>query len=149
MPVSITILGVATVFIATMSEILVSNIESMTNAVNVTKIFVGLIVIPIVGNAAEHSTAIMMAMKNKMDISIEIAVGSSLQIALFVIPLLVIMSMVFSPMSIIFKPIELFIFGVSVLIANQIVSSGKTNWLEGLKLISIYAISAVGFYLIE
>lgn len=149
LPVSITILGVATVFIATMSEILVSNIESMTNAVNVTKIFVGLIVIPIVGNAAEHSTAIMMAMKNKMDISIEIAVGSSLQIALFVIPLLVIMSMVFSPMSIIFKPIELFIFGVSVLIANQIVSSGKTNWLEGLKLISIYAISAVGFYLIE
>ena len=84
-----------------------------------------------------------------MDISIEITVGSSLQIALFVIPLLVIMSMVFSPMSIIFKPIELFIFGVSVLIANQIVSSGKTNWLEGLKLISIYAISAVGFYLIE
>lgn len=146
--VSIIILAVSTVLIATMSEILVSNIEPMTEAIGVPKMFIGLIVIPIVGNAAEHSTAIIMAMKNKMDIAIEIAVGSSLQIALFVIPLLVIMSMIFMPMSIIFKPIELFIFGVSVLIANQIVSSGKTNWIEGLKLISIYAISAVGFYII-
>ncbi|NLP27059.1 MAG: calcium/proton exchanger [Clostridiales bacterium] len=146
--VSIIILAVSTVFIATISEILVSNIEPMTEAIGVPKMFIGLIVIPIVGNAAEHSTAIIMAMKNKMDIAIEIAVGSSLQIALFVIPLLVIMSMIFMPMSIIFKPIELFIFGVSVLIANQIVSSGKTNWIEGLKLISIYAISAVGFYII-
>ncbi len=146
--VSIIILAVATILIATMSEFLVSNIEPMTEAIGVPKMFVGLILIPIVGNAAEHSTAIIMAMKNKMDIAIEIAVGSSLQIALFVIPLLVIMSMIFTPMSIIFKPIELFIFGVSVLIANQIVSSGKTNWLEGLKLISIYAISAVGFFII-
>ena len=79
-----------------MSEFLVSNIEPMTEAIGVPKMFVGLILIPIVGNAAEHSTAIIMAMKNKMDIAIEIAVGSSLQIALFVIPLLVIMSMIFN-----------------------------------------------------
>jgi Ca2+:H+ antiporter len=110
--------------------------------------FVGLILIPIVGNAAEHTTAIVMALKNKMDISIEIAVGSCLQIALFVTPFLVLVSLLFIPMSIVFLPIELFIFAASVAIATRIVSSGKTNWLEGLLLLGIYAIVAVGFYLI-
>ncbi|HNX63702.1 MAG TPA: cation transporter, partial [Oscillospiraceae bacterium] len=114
-----------------------------------SEMFVGLILIPIVGNVAEHCTAIVMAIKNKMDIAIEISVGSSLQVALFVMPLLVILSLIFTPMSIIFKPIELFIFGASVLIAVQIVSSGKTNWMEGLKLISIYIIAAVGFFIIK
>ena len=148
LPVSITILAIATVFIAIESELLVASIEPMTQAVGIPKMFVGLILIPIVGNAAEHSTAVIMALKNKMDISIEIAVGSSLQIALFVMPLLVILSMLFTPMSIVFKPIELFIFGASVLIANQIVSSGKTNWMEGLKLMCIYIIASVGFFII-
>jgi Ca2+:H+ antiporter len=85
-----------------------------------------------------------------MDISIEIAVGSSLQIALFVIPISVLISLFISPspMSIIFKPIELFLFGASVLIANQVVKAGKTNWMEGLKLMSVYVIAAVGFYII-
>lgn len=148
LPVSVTILAIATVFIAIMSELLVENIEPMTQAVGIPEMFVGLILIPIVGNAAEHSTAIIMALKNKMDIAIEIAVGSCLQIALFVMPLLVIISLMFTPMSIVFKPIELFIFGASVLIANQIVSSGKTNWMEGLKLLCVYAIAAVGFFII-
>lgn len=148
LPVSIIILAVATVLIAFESELLVNNIEPMTKSLGISEMFVGLILIPIVGNVAEHTTAIIMALKNKMDISIEIAVGSSLQIAMFVIPAMVLLSLVFTPMSIIFKPIELFIFGVSVLIANQIVSSGKTNWVEGLKLISVYAIAAVGFFII-
>ncbi len=148
LPVSIAILAAATVLIAIESELLVGSIEPMTKAVGIPEMFVGLILIPIVGNAAEHSTAVIMALKNKMDIAIEIAVGSSLQIALFVMPLLVILSMFFVPMSIVFKPIELFIFGASVLIANQIVSSGKTNWLEGLKLMTIYIIAAVGFFII-
>lgn len=148
LPVSITILAVATVLIAIESEFLVSSIEPMTAAIGIPEMFVGLILIPIVGNAAEHSTAVIMALKNKMDIAIEIAVGSSLQIALFVMPLLVILSLLFTPMSIVFKPIELFIFGASVLIANQIVSSGKTNWMEGLKLLSVYIIAAVGFFVV-
>jgi len=83
-----------------------------------------------------------------MDIAIEIAVGSSLQIALFVIPVAVLISLLFTPMSIIFKPIELFLFGSSVLIANQVVKAGRTNWMEGLKLISIYIIAAVGFFIV-
>ena len=148
LPVSIIILAVATVLIAFESEVLVNNIEPMTKAVGIPEVFVGLILIPIVGNVAEHTTAVIMALKNKMDITLEIAVGSSLQIAMFVIPVMVLLSLIFTPMSIIFKPIELFIFGVSVLIANQIVSSGKTNWVEGLKLMSVYIIAAVGFFII-
>ncbi len=148
LPVSITILGIATVLIAILSELLVSSIEPMTQAAGISEMFVGIILIPIVGNAAEHSTAVIMALKNKMDISIEIAVGSSLQIALFVIPVAVLISLLFTPMSIVFKPIELFLFGASVLIANQVVKAGRTNWMEGLKLISVYIIAAVGFFIV-
>lgn len=148
LPFSIFVLAVATVLIAIESELLVSNIEPMTKAAGISEMFVGIILIPIVGNAAEHSTAIIMALKNKLDISLEIAVGSSLQIALFVIPVSVLISLFFSPMSIIFKPIELFLFFSSVLIANQIVKAGKSNWMEGLKLISIYVIASVGFFVV-
>jgi len=148
LPVSIAILAISTVLIAIESELLVESIEPMTEAVGIPEMFVGLILIPIVGNAAEHSTAVIMALKNKMDIALEISVGSSLQVALFVMPVLVLLSLFFTPMSIVFKPVELFIFGASVLIANQIVSSGKTNWMEGLKLLSVYIIVAVGFFII-
>lgn len=148
LPLSIVILGVVTVLIAIESELLVSNIEPMTQASGIPEMFVGLIIIPIVGNVAEHSTAVIMALKNKMDIAIEIAVGSSLQISMFVIPLMVIMSMFMTHMSIVFKPIELCIFFASVLIANQIVSSGKTNWVEGLKLMAIYVIAGAGFFIV-
>lgn len=148
LPVSIIILGVATVLIAVLSELLVESIEPMTQAAGISEMFVGIILIPIVGNAAEHSTAVIMALKNKMDIAIEIAVGSSLQIALFVIPVAVLISLFFTPMSIVFKPIELFLFGSSVLIANQVVKAGRTNWMEGLKLISVYIIAAVGFFIV-
>lgn len=145
---SIFVLAICTVFIAMESEILVKSIEPMTKASGIKEMFVGLILIPIIGNAAEHSTAVIMALKNKMDISIEIAVGSCLQIALFVTPLMVIISLLFVPMSIVLLPIELFIFGGSVLIANRIVSSGQTNWMEGLMLISVYVIAALGFFFI-
>jgi Ca2+:H+ antiporter len=145
---SIIILAIATVLIALESELLVDNIEPMTKAAGIPEMFVGIILIPIVGNAAEHSTAVIMAIKNKLDISLEIAVGSSLQIALFVIPASVLISLLYTPMSLVFKPIELFLFGSSVLVANQVVKSGKTNWMEGLKLMSIYLIAAVGFFII-
>jgi Ca2+:H+ antiporter len=149
LPVSILILAVATVLIAIESEMLVNCIEPMTKAAGISEMFVGIILIPIVGNAAEHSTAVIMALKNKMDISLEIAVGSSLQVALFVIPVSVLISLAFSPMmSLVFKPIELFLFGASVLIANQIVKAGRSNWMEGLKLISVYIIAAAGFFIV-
>lgn len=145
---AIFIMAVCTIFITLESEFLVNSIVPMTEALGIKKAFVGLILIPIVGNAAEHTTAVVMAIKNKMDIAIEIAVGSCLQIALFVAPLLVLVSLFYVPMSIVFMPIELVVFGASVAIATRIVSSGKTNWLEGLLLLGIYAIVAVGFFLI-
>jgi Ca2+:H+ antiporter len=150
LPFSIFVLAVATVFIAIESEMLVSSIEPMTKSAGISEMFIGIILIPIVGNAAEHATAVIMALKNKMDIAIEIAVGSSLQIALFVIPISVLISLIASPspMSIVFKPIELFLFGASVFIANQVVKSGRTNWMEGLKLMSVYIIAAVGFFIV-
>ena len=148
LPVSIIILAIATILIAIESEMLVASIEPMTKAAGISEMFVGIILIPIVGNAAEHTTAVIMALKNKMDIAIEIAVGSSLQVALFVVPVSVLISLMFTPMSIVFKPVELFLFGSSVLIANQVVKAGRTNWMEGLKLISIYAIAAIGFFII-
>ncbi len=144
---AIFIIGLTTVFIAVISELLVKSIEPMAAANHINSLFVGLILIPIVGNAAEHSTAIIMALKNKMDISIEIAAGSCLQIALFVTPLMVLVSLFFVPMNIIFMPIELVIFGASVMIVNRIVSSGRSNYMEGLMLVSIYLIAAVGFLL--
>jgi len=149
LPVAIIVLAIATVLIAIESEWLVDRIEPMTRAAGISEMFVGIILIPIVGNVAEHTTAVIMALKNKMDISLEIAVGSSLQVALFVIPVSVLISLFFTPMSLVFKPIEIFLFGASVLIANQVVKSGKTNWVEGLKLISVYIIAAVGFFVIH
>ncbi|WMC92825.1 calcium/proton exchanger [Kineothrix sp. MB12-C1] len=147
---STVILAVATILIAVESEFLVGSIEPMTEAAGISQMFIGIILIPIVGNAAEHSTAIIMALKNKMDIAIEIAVGSSLQIVLFVIPISVIMSLFISetPMSIVFKAGEIFLFGASVFIVNHIVKAGRTDWMEGLKLISVYIIAAVGFFMI-
>lgn len=145
---SICILLISTIFIAVESEMLVNTLSSFVETCKIPENFVGLILIPIVGNAAEHTTAVTMALKNKMDISIEISVGSSLQIALFALPLLVIVSLFFTPINIIFSLLELFIICASVIIANQIVSSGSTNWIEGLKLLSIYTITAIGFLLI-
>lgn len=148
LPFSITVLAIATVFIAIESELLVGSIEPMTKTAGISEMFVGIILIPIVGNAAEHATAVIMAIKNKMDITIEISVGSSLQIALFVIPISVLISLFASktPMTLVFKPVELFLFASSVFIANQVVKAGRTNWMEGLKLMSIYVIAAVGFF---
>ena len=104
--------------------------------------------IPIIGNAAEHSTAITMALKNKMDVAIEIALGSSLQIILFVAPVLIFLSLLFTPMSIIFNPFELVSLIASVIIANKVASDGQSNWLEGAQLMAVYFIIAAGFFIL-
>jgi Ca2+:H+ antiporter len=145
---SISVLLTATLFIALESELLVSSVEPMTEHIGISKFFVGIILIPIIGNAAEHSTAIVTALKNKMNIAVEIAIGSSLQIILFVAPLLILLSLLFTPMSIIFNEFELISLVVAVLIANRVAGDGESNWLEGLQLIAVYAIIALSFLVV-
>lgn len=145
---SIIILAIATILIAIESEFLVSGVDSITATLGLSEFFVGIILIPIIGNAAEHSTAIVMAMKNKMDVSVEIAVGSSLQIILFVAPVLIFLSLLFTPMSIVFNQFELVSLIVSVLIVNRVASDGESNWLEGVQLLSVYLIIAAGFLIL-
>jgi Ca2+:H+ antiporter len=113
-----------------------------------TQIFVGVIVVAIIGNAAEHSTAVMAAMKDKMELSFGIAVGSSIQIALLVAPLLVILSRFIGPrpMDLAFTPAEVLAIFISVLITGQVASDGETNWLEGVQLLAVYVILAIVFF---
>jgi Ca2+:H+ antiporter len=142
------VLIIATILIAMESEFLVSGIEPITKGFGLSEFFVGIILIPIIGNAAEHSTSIVMAMKNKMDVSIEIAIGSSLQIILFVAPVLIFLSLLFTPMSIIFNEFELISLIVAVLIANRVSNDGESNWLEGVQLLAVYAIIAASFFIL-
>ena len=145
---SIIILVCATVILAFESEFLVSGIEPITASLGWSEFFVGIILIPIIGNAAEHSTAVIMAMKDKMDVALEIATGSSLQIILFVAPVLIFISLFFKPMSIVFNQFELIALIASVLIINRVCSDGESNWLEGIQLMSVYLIIAAGFFII-
>jgi len=137
----------ATAFVALISEFLVGAIESARESLGLTEIFVGVIVVAIIGNAAEHSSAVLMALRNKMDVSIGIAVGSSLQVALFVAPVLVFASYLFGrPMNFEFTVPEVVAVVASVIIVEQISSDGESNWIEGLQLLSVYAVLAVLFY---
>jgi Ca2+:H+ antiporter len=137
----------ATAFVALISEFLVGAIESARESLGLTEVFVGVIVVAIIGNAAEHSSAVLMALRNKMDISIGIAVGSSLQIALFVAPVLVFASYLFGrPMNFEFTVPEVVAVVASVIIVEQISSDGESNWIEGLQLLSVYAVLAVLFF---
>jgi len=145
---SLLILAAATALIAWMSEILVGSIQQAAAAFGMTEIFVGVIVVAIIGNAAEHSTAIIVALKDRMELSFGIAVGSSLQIALFVAPVLVILSHFIGPhpMDLAFTPAEVLAIFVSVLITGQVAADGETNWLEGAQLLAVYLILAMVFY---
>ena len=145
---SIFILSIATVLIAIESEFLVNGIESITETLGWSEFFVGIILIPIIGNAAEHSTAVLMALKDQMDVGLEIAIGSSLQIILFVAPILIFISLFFTPMSIIFNEFELIALIASVLIANRVSQDGESNWLEGIQLLAVYCIIAAAFFIV-
>ena len=137
----------ATAFVALISEFLVGAIEQARESLGLTEVFVGVIVVAIIGNAAEHSSAILMAWRNKMDISIGIAVGSSLQIALFVAPLLIFASYLFgTPMNLEFTVPEVVAVVASIIIVEQISSDGESNWIEGLQLLSVYAVLGILFY---
>jgi Ca2+:H+ antiporter len=144
---AIFLLLISTGVVALLSEFLVGTIEDVRRSVGVTEVFVGVIVVAIVGNAAEHSTAILMAMKNKMNLSVGIAVGSSLQIALFVAPVLVFLSYLFGrPMDLEFSMPEVFAVVASVYILFQISGDGETNWIEGIQLLSVYVILGILFF---
>ena len=144
---AIAILVIATAIVAVLSEFLVGTIESVRTTFGITEVFVGVIVVAIVGNAAEHSTAILMALKNKMDLSVGIAIGSSLQIALFVAPVLVFLSYAFGrPMDLEFSLPEIFAMVASVYILFQISGDGETNWIEGVQLLSVYLILGILFF---
>lgn len=141
------VLLVCTLLVAIESEMLVDSLEVATSQLGLTALFTGVILVPIVGNAAEHATAVTVAMKNKMDLSLSVAVGSSMQIALFVAPVLVIAGRILGkPMDLDFKPFELVAVVVSVLIANSISSDGKSNWLEGTLLLAAYTVLGFAFY---
>jgi Ca2+:H+ antiporter len=143
----IVILLIATVAVAIESELLVESLEAATEQLRLTPLFTGVILLPIIGNAAEHTTAVTVAMKDKMDLSVSVAVGSSLQIALFVAPLLVLAGWVMGqPMDLNFNPFELVAVTVAVLIANSISSDGKSNWLEGILLLAAYTVLGLAFY---
>ena len=144
---SIGVLIVATVFVALMSEFLVGSIEAARTALGLKEVFVGVIVVAIIGNAAEHSTAVLMALRNKPDLSLAIAMGSSAQIALFVAPVLVFASYAFgAPLDLEFSIPELAAVLFSVGIVSQIAGDGESNWLEGAQLLAVYAVLGLLFF---
>lgn len=145
---AIGLLVVSTVCIAVLSEIFVGTIEPMAESAGLPTTFVGIILVPIIGNAAEHSSAILMAYKDKMNAAVEIALGSSLQIILFVMPVLILSSLLFTPMSIVLTPFELVAVTASVLIANRVASDGESNWLEGLQLVLVYLLLGAAFFFV-
>jgi Ca2+:H+ antiporter len=143
------VLAGATALVAWESELLVHAIGPTVEASKLSKLFVGIIVIPIIGNAAEHATAVVMALKNKMDVTLNICVSSSTQIAFFVAPLIVFLSIPLGhPMPFVFNDFELIAVGFSALIAAFIARDGRCDWLEGAQLLAVYAILALAFYFI-
>lgn len=131
-----------------LSELLVGAVQEAGEALGMTEVFLGVVVIALIGNAAEHSTAVLMALKNKMDLALHIAIGSSIQIALFVGPLLVFLSYVIgpAPMDLHFTSLEVLAVALSVLIISQVADDGKSHWMEGVQLVAVYAILALAFF---
>jgi len=140
---------VTTALIAALSEMLVNQISAAQHALGLSSMFVGVVVVATVGNAAEHSTAIMMAYKNKMDLSLSICIGSSVQVALFVAPVLVFASYLLgNPMQLVFSPLEIAGIALAILTLEMIVNDGETVWFEGVELIAAYLILGIAFYLV-
>ena len=144
---SVSVLVAATVFVALVSEFLVGAVEGARETLGLTEVFVGVIIVAIIGNAAEHSSAILLALRNKMDVTIGIAVGSSLQVALLIAPILIFASYLFGrPMDLEFTLPEVIAVAAAILIVEQISGDGESNWVEGVQLLSVYAVLAILFY---
>lgn len=146
---SILLLAGSTIAVVILSELLVKAVEVVVVDWGVSEFFLGIILIPVIGNVAEHLVAVTTAMRNQMDLSIEISVSSSLQIALFVAPLLVFISLAMGhPLTLIFNQFELLALGASVAVATMVSSDGESNWLEGAGLLAVYLILAIAFFLL-
>ena len=144
---SILVLLVATIAVAVMSEILVGSIEPIVQAFGWTELFIGVIFVAIIGNAAEHVSAITVAVKDKMDLALQVSIGSATQIAMFVAPALVITSIfIMHPMDLIFSTFELVALVFSVFVVNSIIEDGESNWFEGVQLLIAYVIIATAFF---
>ncbi len=145
---SVTALAVAGLAVGLMSEILVGSIGEASDSIGLSEFFVGVIVVAIIGNAAEHWVAVLVAYKQKMDLAVNIAIGSSAQIALFVAPVLVFASFLIGPepMPLVFNGFELGAVILAVLVANQVTNEGESSWFEGVQLLALYLILAVAFF---
>jgi Ca2+:H+ antiporter len=146
---AVIVLGVATLGVVLLSELLVGAVESVVSQFGLSEFFIGIILIPIVGNVAEHLVAVQSALRNKMELSMEISLSSSLQIALFVAPLLVFISLTMGhPLTLMFNPFELISLGSAVVIAALVSMDGESNWLEGAALLAVYLILGLAFFLL-
>jgi Ca2+:H+ antiporter len=146
---SIAILALATAAVAYVSENLVHTFEAVAESFGWSELFIGVIIVAIVGNAAEHASAIIMAYKNKMNVAVEIAIGSTLQIAMFVAPVLVLVSLLFPvQMPLVFSLPELIAMATAVLLTIVLSNDGDTNWFEGATMLAAYIIMGIGFYLL-
>jgi Ca2+:H+ antiporter len=141
-------LALSAVAVGVMSEILVGSITEASDDIGLSQFFVGVFIVAIVGNAAEHWVAVLVAAKDKMDLAVNIAIGSSAQIALFVAPVLVLLSFVVGddPMALVFNGYELGALLFAVLIANLVTQDGESNWFEGVQLVALYAVLGLVFY---
>jgi Ca2+:H+ antiporter len=145
---SVIALAVAGVLVGLMSEVLVGSISEASETIGLSEFFVGVIVVAIVGNAAEHWVAVLVAMKNKMDLAVNIAIGSSAQIALFVAPMLVLASFFIGPypLALVFNGFELGAILLAILVGSQVTSDGESNWFEGVQLLALYLVLGLAFY---
>jgi Ca2+:H+ antiporter len=144
---SVIALAVAGGLVAVMSEVLVGSISDAANSIGLSEFFIGAIVVAIVGNVAEHWVAVVVARKNQMNLAVNISIGSSTQIALFVAPVLVLASFLLgpNPMPLVFNGFELAALVLAVLIANRVTAEGESNWFEGVQLLAVYVILALAF----
>jgi Ca2+:H+ antiporter len=145
---SVAMLAVAGVAVGVMSEVLVGSIGEASESIGLSEFFIGVIVVAIVGNAAEHWVAVLVARKDKMDLAVNISIGSSAQIALFVAPVLVLASFVLGPgpMPLVFNGFELGAVLIAVLIANSVTAEGRSTWFEGLQLLAVYVVLGITFF---
>ena len=145
---SVLALAVAGVLVGVMSEVLVGSITEASHAVGLSEFFIGVIVVAIVGNAAEHWVAVLVARKDKMDLAVNIAIGSSAQVALFVAPVLVLASIFLGPhpLALVFNGFELGAILIAILIANYVTQDGESTWFEGVQLLAVYLVLGIAFF---
>lgn len=150
MSMTVGVMAVVTVLIVWMSEILVGTVEHASAALGLSNLFVGVVVVAVVGNAAEHSTAVLVAMRNRTEMAVGIAIGSSTQIALFVAPLLVLLSLVVAPepLSLAFSGVEVFLVLAATFVASILILDGKSTWFTGVQLIAVYLVMAITVFAI-